>query len=379
MSRFRRCCPEAVLAMLFVATPCNGESNRTANFLASIRNNRHARMNFAYEFVRESPLLSSPLKQAYHVETQFADQFSRLTELRPHPDNGRFRVRSDSVMRGSARLNVTTSVTVEDPTQPHPSEFVGVLLSSKAISSVTPQPEDLESPSFLLSQARYNLALGVVLGAPLERYLGDPSDRRSEQTPGGERCVAVTKYGRCELVWADANDIYPQQLTLQVAENDLVGEQTLGDVSMGGGKGWPAGGLREVTSEIRDVRVKLFGEAVVPISWRCVDTYVCEDGTTVIERCLVQVVSVEFDAEPEEAGVLPVVLPKGIRVTVADAPHLNYAWDGDWAVPTVELLSQVDPHDDTRRQILLIVNVAAICVLLFLFVYLRRKPRTRSS
>lgn len=338
-------------------------------FLDAVRDNRSSSIVFEYHFRRESPLLEQPLDSTYQVRSHVSDDSGSVVTLRPNPEVPAELLRSDVVWRSGELLIVNTTVEAEDFSKRSPDGYIGIVLSSPSLSGT----DRAIGQQQLLNRAPYNLALGVMLGLPIERYFGSLSNRRYVRMDEALELNVETEFGVCQATWPNTSTVYPSRITLQLGADDKLYDRLVSEVSMGGGKGWPKGGIESVTSEIFSIRAAGFSGKPVPVEWVSVDTYNCKDGSQVVERCDVTAVYVDFDAVAQTAGEVVVELPLKHSVTVQDATHLEYYWNGDWAAPSIALLTA--PAETSHSRYLVLINLiflAIITVGFFVWLWHRR-------
>jgi hypothetical protein len=97
-----------------------------------------------------------------------------------------------------------------------------------------------------------------------------------------------------------------------------------------------------------------------------VDTYSCDDGTVVTEICEVRAEIIEEEPDPTVVASVPIAIPKGTPVTVAEAPHLAYVWDGKWAVPEIQEMADIAALRQHRSRFLIWNGVAIAVIALLL-------------
>lgn len=267
--------------------------------------------------------------------------------------------RIDLLLRDGELLRVNSEVSVKDQLSLAGGNLMLRLNSAKAVPA-----EKEVSLNRITGHSRYNLTLGILMGVPAEFFFD--GTKTTVALAGGEvdALQIDSKHGRVRLGWSDQSDI-PISVSMDLKEHDIIPSLNV-KVSEWerSSPPWPTGKLKQISARLDDVKFS----SKLPVSWKTTETYVCDNGQVVEYIHEIKNVRTSIPKDVKDGTAkLPLVLPKGQSVLVVGAKQLEYVYDGDWAVPSANLLSGNSGKIVSRLWITMVVLVVVITAVFLLF------------
>ncbi|MGQ0601072.1 MAG: hypothetical protein ACT4QE_05170 [Anaerolineales bacterium] len=244
---------------------------------------------------------------------------------------------------------------------------LGFILYSKRLAGT--QRLDAQSAYNNLNDA--GAVLWLIGYASLEDYMNGASDLRATSTNEGAEIRAASNYGDLSLTLSKRHGWLPR--SIRVVKKP--GHRTVGglvrDVYGNGDTAAPA--VKAVTwvANIDDFNADSAGRWAPKRISVSRDT-MSNSGSLGRVETAIDLELVDFDPKPLEGEFsTDIVAPVGFPVTLSDASHLPFKWDGNAAVPGVpinaeKMIERLAETGSGKRNLLIGINVVLVLALLFL-------------
>ncbi|TWT69913.1 hypothetical protein [Crateriforma conspicua] len=341
-------------------------------WVTAAREFRDARLVAKVRYSRASDLLEAPIRSSWTTDLQLGETRARYTEATELVGREGFSF-IESIVDGGQCLTFSTITSDVQGQSIHFDEFHSATLRAPGISN---NGETVNTDRVLMLLRNVPI-FGIVNSVRIEQWLDASNKLEAESDNSDPRSQLLTKrtddYGQLKVQWSRPGDVFPVSVELTQARSDrLSADKRLSDLDMRGGGGWPKGYAKRVHTEMTVVDWDDTEMDRRPTHWRATRHYVCQGDVNVTETWDLQ--QITFAPSPSAIDRAPVTPYKiGSRVNVRDASHLNYIFDGQWAVPEVRFVSQVTGAPGISRTTLTVLGLAVLAVAAIGFLTFRKR------
>lgn len=312
--------------------------------------------DYEYLFLRDDGRCM--LSEVYHRDKQGRPLFSKTERI----------LKSGEMLFVSDRLDEKLAQTMSD------NDFMMSFASehiagAKARRNINDLMEGLND---------FAIVFGYLGYFPVKDYFG--SSAKVTVLSEGEfiKVEAHSGLGRLAL-WLDpAFGNLPHKLELVKQQHDLTSSgRRVSEIDMrGDGKVWPSGRIKQLVWSADDITLAQSGSVSYIQGVDLVQRVVSVAGPTVTIHTRASVSQIDFNPSFDDTNFSPSLkVPKDYPVTIEEAEHLPYVWNGDRVVPSsTEGLGALSTQSvySGKRITLILLNVALIVLLLATLVLRKR-------